>query len=164
VSLVAIWLSVIANSAREQKSVVAKLHEASIAVHYDYQREVLTTTELTFPAGHTVRRFYPKSFSNQILAPPGPKWLRRLIGDDYFQTVYAVSIYDNIQADQWTSKYRAYVEASLPELHRLSNLKEIFVHQPRDYADSKAFADVIDLLEREFPSAKVTKIAFVSVR
>lgn len=164
ISLVAIWLSVIANAAKQQKSAVAKLRKANIAVHYDYQVEVLTASELTYPDEHPARRFYPQSFTNQILVPPGPQWLRQLIGGDYFQTVTAVSIYDHFPTDQWASQYRAYVEASLPDLRQLSDLKEIFLHQPRDHADSKTFADVKALLEQECPNAKVTEIAFLTVR
>ncbi len=161
---VAIWLGFIANAALQQKSAVAALIKAGIAVHYDYQYEVLTQSDLTFPEGHRARRFYRNNFTNHLPVPSAPHWLRRMTGDEYFQTITAVSIYDNFRTDLWASGYRSYIDASFPHLRRLPHLKDIYLHQPRDHADSPIFTEVKELLEREFPQAKVTEIGFVSIR
>ncbi len=162
---VAIWLGFIANAANRQKSAVAGLRQAGIAVHYDYQVEALTRSELTFSEGHKARWLYPSNFTNQVPTHPNaPSWLRRMTGDEYFQVVSTVSIYDNFRTDLWTVEYRSYIDASLPHLKRLPHVKQVFLHQPRDHADSPIFTGAKELLKRELPQAEITVMGFVSVR
>ena len=80
---VAVWLGMITHAAHRQRMASDALRELGLAVHYDYQAAVLSQSDLTFPADHRVRKFYP-GFSAMMPQPPAPDWLRRLTGDDYF--------------------------------------------------------------------------------
>jgi hypothetical protein len=72
VTLSGVWLGIQVNRANRQKRAVAAIQAARGVVHYDYQRD---------------------SSGNRIpdAEPPGPKWLRTLIGDDYFCKVVTVT-------------------------------------------------------------------------
>ncbi len=161
---ISIWLGGLANAVHRQRTAVTALLSLDIAVHYDYEREVLTRNDLTFPKSHNARRYHPLGFTDRIAVPSAPHWLRRLTGDDYFQTVTAVSIYDNFPTDLWADGYPTFIDSALPHLRRLPHLSEIYLHQPRDHAESQIFAEVKELLSRELPRAKVTEIAFVTIR
>jgi hypothetical protein len=75
-TLICIWLGKISVEARQQKEAVAWVKEHLGTVHYDWQ---LLDALAKKPKG---------------LEPPGPRWLRKLIGDDFFQTAEAVWITD----------------------------------------------------------------------
>jgi hypothetical protein len=68
-----IWLGVKVNQARRQKEAVEALLELGATVRYAHQRDDTNPTEFD---------------SNKDLRVPG--WLRRLAGDDFFQTVALV--------------------------------------------------------------------------
>src|SRR5438552_1945508 len=65
ITVAAIWLGYITHRAREQKVAVARIKELGGRVVYDYQ------------AANTAAN----------ATPPGWPWLRRLVGDEYFQDV-----------------------------------------------------------------------------
>lgn len=65
-TVAAIWLGYVTHRAREQRAAVAKVKELGGRVVYDYQ---MANTASANPT------------------PPGWPWLRRLIGDEYFQDV-----------------------------------------------------------------------------
>jgi hypothetical protein len=75
----AIWLSVIANRAREQQEAVKAIEAMGGAVYYDWQIEYEHSEKpgLLFSINHDK-------------PPPGPDWLRRLIGAEFFQDAEAV--------------------------------------------------------------------------
>ncbi|HJT35803.1 MAG TPA: hypothetical protein VJ783_27490 [Pirellulales bacterium] len=75
VTAVGVWLGVQVNSARRQAAIVAAIEQVDGFVYYDWQ-------------------FDQDDQETDATHPPGPTWLRKLIGDDYFQTVIAVCIYD----------------------------------------------------------------------
>lgn len=72
VTIVGIWFGVQVNSARRQAAIVSDIEQVGGDVYYDWQLEP------GVGATH----------------PPGPAWLRKLIGDDYFQTVLVAYIND----------------------------------------------------------------------
>jgi hypothetical protein len=69
ITLLGIWLGYISFRAREQREVVARIKELGGKVEYDYQTE-----------------------KNPQKSPPGWPWLRRLVGDEYFQDVAVVNL------------------------------------------------------------------------
>lgn len=71
---IAVWLGVISSRARRQKYVVDRIRALGGMVDYDFQKRI---------GGH----WGTFNFKNP---PPGPDWLRRLAGDDYFETVVAI--------------------------------------------------------------------------
>ena len=68
--LIACWLAIHANRAREQQAAVAAIEDAGGEVIYDWA--------LTAPAPGN--------------GPPNPLWMRFIFGDDYFQNVAVVQI------------------------------------------------------------------------
>jgi hypothetical protein len=64
VLVVACWLGSISNKARRQRGAVEAIKQYGGYVQYDWEMSVVRPP-----------------------TPPGPKWLRSLIGDDYFQEV-----------------------------------------------------------------------------
>jgi hypothetical protein len=163
-SILAIWLGNLASGARQQRRAVAALAEAGMRVHYDYQYENLGTSDLAFSETSHVRRFYPGGFSRQQPEHPAPAWARQMLGDEYFQSVMAVTIEDHFRTDLWAAGFRPSIEAALPTLQKLPELRAIFVHQPRDHADTALWKETVELLKRELPGVEVTEIPFVTIR
>jgi hypothetical protein len=84
VTLLCVWLGVIANRANQQRRAVERLtsHNGDGAwwsLSYDYQTDEHGSTALPVNA--------PRP------SPPGPKWLRELIGIDYFVTFVGADMY-----------------------------------------------------------------------
>jgi len=75
VTVFCVWLTIIVNRARDQKWAVDAVLELGGEVIYEHQWGVS--------------------------GPPGPEWLRRFIGDEYFFSVYRVDL-DNTKADDTT--------------------------------------------------------------
>ena len=77
-TVLCVWIGIQVNSARRQREAVAAILKAGGTVAFDYQvvRQPLPTT----PGSHWLS-------SDTKNSPPGPAWLRRQIGDDYFRTV-----------------------------------------------------------------------------
>jgi hypothetical protein len=72
-AILAIWLAYVSNQARQQRAIVAHLNKLGARLEYDYQRKAQR-------AGKVATQ------------PPGWPWLRKLIGDEYFQDVVAVRV------------------------------------------------------------------------
>jgi hypothetical protein len=81
-ALCAVWLAYVTNKARHQRETVARIHALGGSIEYDFQREAQ-------PAG--------KGSANA--RPPGWLWLRRLIGDEYFQDVVCVHLHETEVTD-----------------------------------------------------------------
>ena len=103
VTALCIWLGIQVNAARRQREAVAAIQKAGGTVYYDYQ--IVFETSVQWPI---------KSFNDSI-PPPGPAWLRRQIGDDYFRTVAAVCFLDLPAVDK----------ADLDRLAELRGLKAL---------------------------------------
>src|SRR5688572_1612308 len=75
-TLFCLWLGTLANSANRQRRAVQAIQRSGGEFNYDYQR-------IPSPSG--------QRYSNRA-EPPGPKWLRRILGDHYFITPVALRI------------------------------------------------------------------------
>jgi hypothetical protein len=84
-TLLAVWMAHISHRARQQKLAVEKVHRLGGTVYYDYQ---IKTNGLV-----------PDTFDFQAI-PPGPAWLRNILGDDYFQAVVSISFNKTAVADE----------------------------------------------------------------
>lgn len=76
VTVLGVWLGFVVNQARKQREAVAAIEAAGGAVYYDWQD----------------RPHDP--FGDEDQMPPGPSWLRRLVGDEYFQSISSVNLQD----------------------------------------------------------------------
>jgi hypothetical protein len=95
---VAVWSGIKTNQARRQRAAVTAIKAAGGNVGYDWQRQ---------PAA-----------APQDQQPPGPKWLRGIVGDEYFQDVVEVVWADRkVQSDdlRW-----------LPDLPKLNHVNLSF--------------------------------------
>ena len=151
---IAVWLCFLVPTLHQRSIVAALLENKNFAVHYDYQREVLTTSELTYPQGHYVRVYYPDSFANESPPHPAPGWLRRLVGNEPFQSVTAVSVY-------WYDDLPA-VKSALPDLRRLPALKEIILHTRR--IDHPTYIKIVELLQLELPQIQIKTMGKLTIR
>lgn len=79
ITVVGIALAVTTNAARRQKEARKVIHDAGGQVWYEYHS--------------TPTPGIPNSRFNRNALPPGPPWLRELIGEDYFCTVNCVNLF-----------------------------------------------------------------------
>jgi hypothetical protein len=102
----AIWLGVEVNNARRQREIVSAVREAGGEVQYDWQLD----------AGHFdwMTGFKETGATHA----PGPEWLRRIAGDEFFQTVVAVCIVEN----------PAITEERLPAIDELPALSMLILY------------------------------------
>jgi len=115
VSLVMSWVAVRMKSARQQKEAVEEVKKRGGRVFYDHQ---------PFPAA--------------IAEPPGPAWLRNLLGQDFFATVVAVGLFPPGPSDAGFEHLKSltqlrelsligpcFTDASLEHLKGLTNLRSL---------------------------------------
>ena len=86
--VIALWLGWIANKARQQREAVAALQEFGGFLHYDWE---FVNGPVKVPEGNLVwtptwGKFTPGR------KPWAPDWLRRPMGDEYFQSIAHVSL------------------------------------------------------------------------
>lgn len=90
-TLLAFWLGYVSIPAREQRAAVARINELGGSLQYDYQ---VGSNPDWSPAGWTA--LAPKQIamvgSDPTSSPAGWPWLRRLVGDEYFQDVVYVNL------------------------------------------------------------------------
>lgn len=110
----AVWLGVIVNRAREQQEAVNAIEALGGRVGYDWEMIDVPYRGDFAPPIMTNNRFITTT------EPRGPSWLRRLIGDDYFQRVVFVA-FGRFTPD-------SDVQKAVPALKRLPRLA--FVHLP----------------------------------
>jgi hypothetical protein len=79
VTAVAIWFGILKNRVDRRRRAIEQITELGGTIQYDYEREA-------------ARR-------NRPAEPPGPRWLRKLIGDELFVTVAAISLDDLTLSD-----------------------------------------------------------------
>jgi len=85
IAVLCVWLGIQVNAAHRQKAAVEAILRAGGSVGYTYQLR---------PDG-TFRSPYPEFslfYIDRNAPTPGPAWLRKLIGDDYFRTAVQVQI------------------------------------------------------------------------
>ena len=125
VGCLCIWLGIEANAARMQGEVVKAIKEAGGMVSYDWQ---LTDDGKINGTEH----------------PPGPAWLRRWLGDEYFQSVAAVDF-----SAAWIR------DEDFPPIERLGSIRHLWLHETRV---TDAIAPRISRL-RELKSLDLTRTA-----
>jgi len=116
-TLFALWLGIQVHRARQQKLAVTALMalpRASIAYHHEYDA-----------AGNRI----PQA------QPPGPAWLRRMVGEEYFVSVRSVGLPGSTDAD-------------LAQLESLRELEELVVDGPRFTDDGLSHLEGLSRLKR----------------
>ena len=86
------WYAVRAKKAREQKAAVEEIRKLGGMVHYDYLGGV--------------RSSRPRA------DPPGPAWLRNLLGDDFVATVVEVRFHSPTLTERRLAECRRFDETS----------------------------------------------------
>lgn len=81
ITALGVWLGFTVDAARRQREVVAAIEAVGGAVAYDWEVD----DDLTKPSGRS--------------EPPGPARLRRLLGDEYFQSVEGVFFAEQLDLD-----------------------------------------------------------------
>ncbi|MHC4398485.1 MAG: leucine-rich repeat domain-containing protein [Planctomycetota bacterium] len=97
----AVWLGLTADRARRQKRAVEAISEMGGEFCYDYQAQ----PQADGPG---------KSYSYRV-EPPGPRWLRQLLGDHYFITAVRLLVRDQRVIDEGRLEYLD----DLPDLEQL---------------------------------------------
>jgi hypothetical protein len=139
VALACVWMAIESSQARAQKRTVQWVIQNGGKVRYDwqYRRQGKPLVEPT---------------------PPGPRWLRRLIGDDYFQTVTHVWLRNaKIRDLQWVR--------SLPEV-RMVHLGDNEINDISPLAGLKNLRDVYlpaNQIEDLLPLEGLSKLEWVDV-
>ena len=100
---VCVWFGMLASSARRQQQAVEAIQKVYGTVTYDWQ---FAEPSQQKPGGPT---------------PPGPQWLRRLLGPHYFDDVVEVSLNNNIGPTGAHGR----LAAVAPHLHNLPRLREL---------------------------------------
>ena len=95
VTVLCVWLAVTVNRARKQREAVAAIEAVGGLVTYEYQYDSSDTFSAT-------------------AKPPGPEWLRELVGEEYFVSVTFVGL-QNTQV----------TDACLEHLKGLTNLETL---------------------------------------
>lgn len=112
----AVWLGVIVNRAREQRETVKAIEALMGRVQYDWQPKMVEVT-VTLNGVQNVKGWRRENASNT--APDAPDWLRRLVGDEYFQEVEEIEFpYSSLPSQRE-------IAALIPLLKRLRALKVI---------------------------------------
>lgn len=115
----AIWLGFTVNRAQVQKKAVRAIEAAGGVVQYDWQPKLKPqsggTVSVAYQASHWTNVLTPESGQ-----PGGPAWLRRLIGDDYFQEVESVAfVIRSTVVSHYTEEGLRKVIPNLRQLHAL---------------------------------------------
>ncbi|MEZ6109926.1 MAG: hypothetical protein R3C99_02745 [Pirellulaceae bacterium] len=139
----AIWMGIRANTIRRQQATIAELSKMRVIVHYDHQHDALPPQQLAL-RGTMIGPIFPEQ---RTTSPSGPTWLRHLLGDDYFQTPVAVTLFTDDLND---------ITAVLPLLRKLPRLKEILLCSPSCGNAIPNYLKAKELLEQELPNVTVT--------
>jgi len=150
-AITAVWAGFKVQAVHRQQAAVTALAKIEVVVHYDHQHSAIPTNQLAWRGSGIGKQMFP---ATPATTPGGPRWLRAIVGDDYFQTVTAVTLHSNEPAD---------IEAVLPHLKKLPHLKEILLHAPSCGFGAPPYSEVEQLLQRELPGVEVTGFAFPMV-
>jgi Leucine-rich repeat (LRR) protein len=105
VTALCIWIGIRVNAARHQREAIAAILKAGGSVTFDYQLIAGSGrpgTSATSPAAN----------------PPGPVWLRDLIGEEFFRTAVAVTF-------DYRAHQRSLTTSELAELSKLPALRTL---------------------------------------
>ena len=111
----AVWLGVVVNRAREQREAVKAIEALGGHIIYDW-------SIVEWHDGGT----YTMDIARK---PPAPVWLRRIIGDDFFQDAVVVHFWG-----EWASheEFEERILDAVPHLQRLRRLKTAGVFFSRE--------------------------------
>jgi len=127
VALLSVWLGVKVQEARRQQSAVAAMLKLGVWIDYDYEYD---------PQNANPGHYVPNA------TPSGPAWLRRMLGDDFFRSVYTVSFPQSFDANPVT-------DADLQRLEGFARLNTLVLHGTRvtdaGLANLKGFTSLEDL-------------------
>ena len=128
ITLFAAWLGYVSFRAREQQAAVARIKELGGIVQYDYQM--------------------PPSAEP---SPPGWPWLRRLVGDEYFQDVAFVKLDETSVSD-----------ADLPLISKLRRTKTLSLNRT-DVSD-EGLVSIRGMTELNYLGLMKTKVTSKGIR
>lgn len=140
VSLFAVWLGSNVERARKQSEAVKVIEAMGGIVQYDWQGDVgswETVPEAYLPSGYAP----PQRLMPDGVQPPTPVWLRSLLGEHLFQNVNGVILrtrqsryFKNEKngsmatlSEKPDAVLSRDIEAAMPQLHRLANLRAIYL-------------------------------------
>ena len=119
-TVLCVWLGFKVNATRRQKeSVKALLESGNFEVYYDYQCSPVPGQ----PGDYNI--------DGEAL-PPGPAWLRKLLGDDFFCNVVGL---------QYLRQPRGVAESSFAQIGRLPDLRFIYLPWARIATSQNTGAD-----------------------
>jgi hypothetical protein len=90
VAAIAVWLGVQVNRATNQRRAVRMVGDRGGLVHYVHQCR-------TRPV--QLGDFYPSSAFDPTIEAAGPAWLRRFLGEEYFQDVIYVNLEGHVASE-----------------------------------------------------------------
>jgi hypothetical protein len=94
--LLGIWLGWRVNKARAQREAVVAVRKFGGWVHFDYE---FKNGPVSVPRGHAIWKPSWGTLSPGK-SPSAPVWLRRMLGDEYFQEIAHVSLFVDIVKGQ----------------------------------------------------------------
>jgi hypothetical protein len=133
-----IWLGSLVNLAERQQRVISAVERLGGDIGYDYQYN---------------------SAGDEIAGAslPGPSWLHRLIGDDYFRSIISIAIYeatdeklamlDDCDSLRALLILGSVTDSSIPRLSRLKKLKSLALINTQVTADGLEDLSVLQELE-----------------
>lgn len=92
----AVWMGTLVNQARRQRQAVAAVKAFGGWVHYDWE---FLPGAVKVPQGDHLWK-PPWGTLTKGRTPNAPAWLRRALGDEYFQQIAHVSLFVNIEAGE----------------------------------------------------------------
>jgi hypothetical protein len=123
----AAWIGIATHRAREQRAAVQAIESLGAMVIYDWQNDPLD------PLG-----------SDESPEPAGPAWLRRMMGNDFFQEVSDVDFGSPL------SPTKVELRKAIPQLQRLRALKKVRVFAWTDLKDQDKLQPALPNCEVQF--------------
>lgn len=92
VVLLSCWLAVTANRVHRKRLAVDTLRRLDATFWYDYQRSASHDEDVFFGETRTGATFIGYGALDPRNECPGTRWIRRVIGDDFFRELYSVDL------------------------------------------------------------------------
>ena len=121
----AVWLGIVVNRAREQREAVKAIEALGGRVQYDWEQD------LNDPFG-------------EPYGPGGPGWLRKMIGDDFFQDVRQVSF-----------EVGPNTTTLIKHLQRMERLNRVLAWCMSEKIDDEQAREELEQLRAELPGCEI---------